>query len=134
MRETGGVAYDGEVERIEQALRTEGWTDRAGLRRALRNWARLAAEVSRYTGAVDDYTNDLTQRDYLDKVWLRASNDLREEIESETAGPDEVFRGSTADDAEHRLGSYFKIDTDDGWWWHRTPSSGPLAEYLAKSD
>ena len=66
-----------EVQRIEAVLHDEGWADHTSLARELRGWARLAEEVNAYTGTVDDYTNDLCSRDYLEVMEAPASPGLR---------------------------------------------------------
>jgi len=128
------VADEDEVQRIEEALRDDGWADHASLNRELRAWARLSEEVNTYTATVDDYTNDLCSRDYLAAVAVRASNGLRSAIDEQVASTDESFRRATVEDTDGRLGRYYRIERKDGWWWRRRPSSGPLADYLAVGD
>lgn len=128
------VADEDEVQRIEAALRDEGWADHASLARQLRAWARLAAEVNTYAATVDDYTNDLCSRDYLAAVAARASSGLCRAIDEQVAPTDESFRQATVEDTDGRLGQYYRIGREDGWWWRRRPSSGPLADYLAVGD
>lgn len=120
-----------EVQCIEAALRDEGWADQTSLARELRTWARLTEEVTSYTGTVDDYTNDLCSRDYLEVMQARASLGLRNAIDQQVAPIDIWFRRATLEDTDERLAAYFRIDSRDGWWWRRRPSTGPLAEYLA---
>ena len=60
------MADQEEMERIETSLRHAGWADHASIARELRTWARVAVEVDIYAATVDDYTNDLCSRDYLD--------------------------------------------------------------------
>lgn len=132
--ETGVVTDESEVQRIEAALRESGWADHTSLDREARVWTRLSEEVNNYMATVDDYTNDLCSRDYLAEVASRASNGLRGRIEHQVAAADETFRASTVEDTDKRLTQYFRIQPDDGWWWHRRPSSGPLADYLAETN
>jgi uncharacterized membrane protein len=132
IRKTEVVRDGQQVQRIEAALRDEGWADHVGLARELRAWARLSEEVNTYRATVDDYTNDLCSRDYLAEFASRASSDLRTTIEHHVAPADEKFHESTVEDADGRLGRYFRIQREDGWWWHRQPASGPLADYLAE--
>lgn len=101
------------------------------LEREFRVWSRLTQEVNAYTATVDDYTNDLCSRDYIDECAARASSGLRMAIEERVRMADATFRGATVDDDDARLGRYFRIDQESAWWWHRRPSSGPLADYLA---
>ena len=132
--ETGVVTDESEVQRIEAALRESGWADHASLDREAGAWTRLSEEVNTYMATVDDYTNDLCSRDYLAEVASRASDDLRGRIEHQVAAADETFRASTVEDTDERLKRYFRIQSGDGWWWHRRPSSGSLADYLAETD
>lgn len=134
LRNTAFVSDEVEVQSIEAALRALGWADRASVARALRNWAELSEEVNAYPATVDDYTNDVCSRDYLAEVASRASEGLRNTVEDKLASADELFRTSTVQDTDGRLTRFFRIRADDGWWWHRRPSSGPLADYLAGAD
>jgi hypothetical protein len=126
------VVDENEVQRIESDLRALGWADHTSLARELRVWAQLSQEVNKYPDTVDDYTNDLCSRDYIAEVASRASADLRRSIDQQVASADESFRSATVEDADERLGLYFRTDSENGWWWHRRPSSGPLADYLAR--
>jgi hypothetical protein len=122
-----------ERRRLEEALRAAGWADHTSITRELSTWTQLSVEVNRYRLTVDDYTNDLTSRDYLAEVTARASGDLRAALSGQLAAADDRFRASTIEDTDRRLGRYIRIGPDRGWWWHRRPASGPLAEYLAGS-
>jgi hypothetical protein len=124
------VEYEDEVQRIEADLRAEGWADATSLARELYTWGRLAQEINTYTATVDDYTNDLCSRDYLTAMAARASSGLRIAIEEQVTPTDKLFRMATVEDTDGRLGRYYRIERKDGWWWHRRPSSGPLADYL----
>lgn len=59
-------------------------------------------------------------------------SELIETIDQQVASADESFRSATVEDSDQRWGRYFRIDSDDAWWWHRRPSSGPPADYLAR--
>lgn len=121
-----------EVRRIESDMRAAGWASHTSLDREVRSWNRLAAEVNTYEATVDDYTNDLCSRDYLEEFASRASDDLRANILERIAGADEMYAGATVEDTEGLLGEYYRIDLKDGWWWRRRPSSGPLAGWLTR--
>jgi hypothetical protein len=121
-----------ERQRLEAALREEGWADHTSIARELDTWTQLAVQVDRYGLTVDDYTNDLCSRDYLAEVTARASAELRAAISGRLAAADDRFRASTVEDTDHRLGRWFRIGPDRAWWWHRRPSSGPLADFLAE--
>jgi hypothetical protein len=122
---------ESEVRQIEVALAQAGWAEHARLEREFRVWSRLAQEVNAYIATVDDYTNDLCSRDYIAEFAARASCGLRTAIEERVSPADETFRGATVGDDDARLGRHFRIDQESAWWWHRRPSSGPLADYLA---
>lgn len=64
----------------------------------------------------------------------RASSGLRSALDQQVAPIDEAFQGSTVEDTDGHVGRYYRIAPEDGWWWHRRPASGPLADYLAKND
>jgi hypothetical protein len=128
------MSDENEVQSIEAALRALGRADHASLARELIAWAQLSKEVNAYTATVDDYTNDVCSRDYLAEVASLASESLRKAFKDQLASTDELFRASTVEDTDGRLGRFFRIGPEDGWWWHRRPSSGPLADYLAEVD
>ena len=116
---------------MESALRAQGWANHANLARELRSWVRVAAEVNTYPLTIDDYTNDLCSRDYLAAITTFASDRLPRAILEQVASADHSFVNSTVEDADGRLGRYYRIEQEDGWWWRRRPSSGPLADYLS---
>jgi hypothetical protein len=132
VRKNDLVGDEDEVQRIEAALRDEGWADHMSLARELRVWARLSAQVNNYTATVDDYTNDVCPREYLAEFVSRAPSDLRTTIEDLVTPADETFLESTTVDVDGRLARYFHIQREDAWWWHRRPATGPLADYLAE--
>ena len=131
MGDTWLVMNEREVRQIEVALTQAGWAEHVRLEREIRVWARLAREVDAYDATVDDYTNDLCSRDYIAEFAARASSGLQRVIQERVGPVDETFRDGTVDDDDARLGRYFRIDQEDAWWWHRRPSAGPLADYLA---
>lgn len=127
MGETWSVVDASEVRQIEVALAKAGWAAHVRLEREVQLWSRLAHGVSAYAMTVDDYTNDLCSRDYIAEFVSRASSGLRADIEERVSPADETFRKATVEDDDARLGRYFRIDGESAWWWHRRPSSGPLA-------
>jgi hypothetical protein len=118
---------------IGQRLRAEGWAEHVTVERLLRNWHRLSVSVDRYIMTVDDYTNDLTARDGLEIVLTKCPERLGTKLRAHIELADQEFLARTLDDVEHTLGHYFRIDRRSGWWWHRKPTAGPLAEYLSIS-
>lgn len=125
------VVNQTEVRRIEVILREAGWAEHARIERELRSWIRLAKEVSDYKATVDDYTSDVCSRDYLAEALALASKDLRDALEPRVVAADSTFRQATIPDDDRRLARFYNIGSQDGWWWLRRPSSGPLAAYLA---
>jgi hypothetical protein len=116
---------------VERGLRAEGWAEHVSVSRELKTWARVAETVGEYSMTVDDYTNDLCSRDYLELTLKRVPNEARVWLTGLIAPMDEKFRGRTVEDERGLLGRFFRIDQDSAWWWHRTPAAGPLADYLA---
>jgi hypothetical protein len=78
---------------------------------------------------VDDYTNDLCSRDYLELVVRRLPPDISKPLSHLVASLDDKFREGTTEDDEGLLGRFFRIDPASSWWWQRIPSAGPLAEF-----
>jgi len=83
------------VERAQQAMEERGW--RPGtLNEYVDGWASLAEEVEvGYSMTVDDYTNDLAVREWLDRVLPMLAERVRASLLSRLAPLDERFRRST---------------------------------------
>ena len=126
------MGAESEIRRIEIEMHTAGWAEHTSLHRELRAWGRLSAEVNTYAATIDDYTNDVCSRDYIAQFATRASAELRADLDARVAPADDRFRTATVPDVDGRVGRYFRISPDDGWWWHRRPLSGPLATYLSE--
>jgi hypothetical protein len=76
MRHTGQMENSDEAQRIEEKLREAGWAAHCNIAREQQVWTRLGAEANRYDATVDDYTNDLCSRDYLELAASMASDGL----------------------------------------------------------
>lgn len=122
-----------EVLWIEAAMRAVGWAAQTSIAREQSAWATLSGVVERYEATVDDYTNDVCSPDSLAGAASMASDRLRAAILEELAPADERFQLGTVEDDDSRLGRFYRIQSDDGWWWHRRPAKGSLADYLATS-
>jgi hypothetical protein len=117
---------DEQLRAFEAALHAEGWSERVTVARELANWQRLATELGSYRLEIEDYTNDLYSREVLERL----PEPLRARFAADVAAADERFRAASEPDAGGRLGRWFRVDDKQGWWWHRIPRSGPLAELL----
>ena len=120
------------LDEIGLRLRAQGWAAHVTVPRLLRNWQELSLSVDRYNFTVDDYTNDLTARDALEIVLAECPAPLRAKLRFHVEAADKEFLTRTQEDVCHALEHYFKISQSDGWWWRRTPATGPLAEYLTR--
>jgi hypothetical protein len=121
------------IAKVEHDLRAEGWADHTSLVRELNVWDGLAQRVSNYSMTVDDYTNGLCSRDYLDLAIGRLPSYLSTFFSHRVARLDQAFRDWTTDDDDGVLGRFFRIESHASWWWRRIPAAGPLAEYLTAS-
>jgi hypothetical protein len=109
--------------RAGQILRGRGWSQTFSLNEMLRSWSRLVAEIERgYDQMVDEYTNDLSCRDWLAAAWPLFSDRVRDLRQPELDAIDERFRTATVDDEGQALGQFTQIESKDGWWWRRLPS------------
>src|SRR5579862_2253670 len=122
------------LDEIGAQLRARGWADHVTVPYLIRQWDRLSACIDRYTLTVDEYTNDLTSRDGLEIVVAECDEPLRSKLDLYVMHADREFLARTRDDIEGFVGRYFRIEETDGWWWRRTPSAGPLADFLAQSE
>ena len=110
------------VLRAGQILRERGWSQTFSLDEMLRSWWRLVAEVERgYDQMVDEYTNDLSCRDWLAAAWPLFSDHVRDLRRAELDAIDDRFRKATLDDGGRALGQFAQIESKDGWWWRRLP-------------
>jgi len=86
---------------------------------ALRSWIATVALVEiGYEGEWEEYTNELTARDYLDEVRRRSGSDWPQRFDEEIAPWDERFRAATVEEAEPHLPP---LESDPGWWQYRSP-------------
>ncbi len=99
-----------------------------GLLSALRLWRELANHVAHYGDSIDEYTNDVSVRDWIDRVAGLCEEGVRMKIASMLQDSDKVFEQHTVLDSERWIARYYKYG--DGWWWRRRPRSGRLAEWL----
>lgn len=119
-----------------QALRDNGWAKAFTLGEMLGRWSALVREIEvGYTMTVDDYTNDLTSRDWLDLVLDRVTDRMRQRVEGDLEPLDRRYRDATVDDGGTALAHFFRVDTKGGWWWRRRPTllTGELAEDLRRA-
>lgn len=125
------------VDRAARELHARGWSQPFSLDQMLASWTRLVSEVEQgYDAWVDDYTNDLTCRDWLALAWPLLSPRVQEARQGELNAADERFVACTDDDGGRAIGRYYRVEATDGWWWRRRPTStaGMLAAELAASD
>lgn len=118
------------LDRIDGRLRAQGWAKHVTTVRLLRDWQALCTSVNRYRGTIDDYTNDLTTRDGLEVVLRECDEPLRTKLVTLIEQADGEFLAATQVDTGRVLRRYFRINESSEWWWKRTPTAGPLAEYL----
>jgi hypothetical protein len=121
---------DGEQVQLEGRLHQEGWADHVTVDRLLDDWERVANDVDDYALEIDDYINDLTGRDALELLIGWASPDLGLDLLARVEPADERFRSVTTEDGGDAVGRGFPVDDQDGWWWRRRPTTGPLADRL----
>lgn len=119
-----------EAAELTARLHDAGWSSQVTVERLLQEWEQLAGEVGDYVATIDDYTNDLTARDALDRILLWASDAFKPVLAKRIAAADERFRTATSDDEGLAVGRYFTIERHPGWWWRRRPTTGPLSTYL----
>lgn len=122
------------VERAGRVLYERGWRQPFSVNEMTRGWSRLVAEVERgYDQLVDEYTNDLSCRDWLALAWPMLTENVRLARQSELDALDARFMAATTEDADGRLGRFRHIEAGDGWWWRRLPTrrEGAFARDLA---
>jgi hypothetical protein len=96
---------------------------------ALRSWIATVAIVEvGYVGEWEEYTNELTARDYLEEL-MRRSPGSRSAIEGDLRLWDHRFRAATVEEEKPHLPP---LEGDPGWWQYRSPRSWrrPASEEL----
>ena len=113
---------------IEEALHARGWAEGVTLPGLLKTWETLSANINQYEGVIEEYLDDMTNRDALKEVLTDLAHPaIIDELRERVARADETFRENTQADDEQELRRYFRITDEDDWWWHRIPTTWPLA-------
>ena len=96
-------------------------------------WESFVEEVEEgYPSSFDEYANDLSSRDVLERLVREAPPELAAKL-TETLKPfDDRFEAATAEDSDGRIGELFAHD--ESWWWSRIPKrlEGELAAALGR--
>jgi hypothetical protein len=80
-----------------------------------------------------DFAGALFQRDFLDTALSRLDPVVAGKLRPYVEKTDERFRSFTVDDSGDRMARVAGVGASGrGWWWYRVPSSGPIAEDLAR--
>jgi hypothetical protein len=123
------------VEHADRLLHQQGWRRVLTPNEMTDAWAQLIDQVAEgYHMCVDEYTNDLSCRDWLAHAWLLFTQRVRAARQPALAALDERFRAVTVDDGGAALSHYYRVERKDGWWWRRRPRIlvGEFAEDLRR--
>jgi hypothetical protein len=116
------------VQRASDELTRRGWR-RYSLNDALGAWEHLVESVeSGYTMTIDDYTNDLSIRQWPEEAREFLTPRVAAWMDERLAIPDARFRDATTE-ASRRLPT-----VGDGWWVRRIPKVlvGELADDVSR--
>ena len=97
----------------------------------LARWSDFVEEVEDgYADSIDDYANDLTTRDSLERLLSNLPPELAAKLTADVAPIDRRFERATTDDDKGMIRKFF--NPRDGWWWTRLPRKieGTLAATL----
>lgn len=122
------------IERAGTELQARGWRKAFDLNEMLGAYQQLVTKVEEgYDEMVDEYTNDLSCRDWLALAWPMLTDRVRDARAGELEALDERFRAATVDDGGHALSRFFAVERKEGWWWRRRPEkvAGDFAADLA---
>jgi len=110
------------VTQAARALHERGWRKQFTVNEMTDAWRQLVEQIERsYSWEVEEYTNDLSCRDWLALAWPMLTENVRAHRASELNELDARFRTATTDDHDGRLARFYRIETKDGWWWRRIP-------------
>jgi hypothetical protein len=111
------------VERAGAELHAKGWRKVFGLNEMLDAYEQLVAQIEHgYDEIVDEYTNDLSCRDWLALAWPMLTERVRDTRSAKLEALDNRFRAATIDDGGRALSRFFAVERKDGWWWRRRPA------------
>ncbi len=80
-----------------------------------------------------DLAGALFVRDAVAAALGRLREDLADRLATYVSEADDRFRSFTKDDSGERMAKIAHVDLSGrGWWWFRIPTSGPIAEDLAR--
>ncbi len=91
---------------LTKRLHDDGWARHVTAIRLLEDRERLAAEVNDHPLTVDDFTNDLTGRDGLERLLHWASPALAADLQLRVDAADERYREGTVEDGGAALGRH----------------------------
>jgi hypothetical protein len=123
------MTYDDDFVPAQRALADEYSFGYYGA--ALRSWIATVAIVEvGYVGEWEEYTNELTARDYLEEL-MRRSPGSRFAIEEDLRLWDDRFRAATVEEEKPHLPP---LEGEPGWWQYRSPRSWrrPASEELGE--
>jgi hypothetical protein len=111
------------VSRAGRVLHEQGWRKAFSLNEMLAMWRALVSHVEAgYDEMVDEYTNDLTCRDWLALAWPMFTERVQTARQDELDSLDSRFLAATGEDTNAQLGRFFRVESKDGWWWRRIPT------------
>lgn len=111
------------VRRAERTMHEQGWRKAFTTDEMVAMWRVLVGKVeSGYDEMVDEYTNDLSCRDWLALAWPMFTPRVQAVRQEELDLLDARFMAATAEDTDGRLGRFYRVESKDGWWWRRLPT------------
>ncbi|GAB2722629.1 hypothetical protein [Kitasatospora kifunensis] len=141
-QELRSLFSDDELAQIaEHRIRVGGTTERDAVELAVAwtgNVRKIDADRSlpssdRSVWSEHDLAGTLFLRDHLESALNRLPGALRERLIGYVGAADERYRSFTVSDSGQRIEKIAEVDaTGRSWWWFRVPSSGPIAEDLAR--
>ena len=115
-----------EIERLDQIVRAYAErakkvdADGVTFTNFLEKLERFNQEVEDgYSLTIDDYTNDLSQRDMFEEIKNQSQNDVRPKLIAFLQKWDERFIQNTREIDRPIIGD--REDTKKGWWFYRIP-------------
>jgi tetratricopeptide (TPR) repeat protein len=117
------------VRTAQAALEARGWRS-SSLNEAVEDWSGLVATVERgYRMTIDDYTNDLAIRGWLEEARPFLTERVRASLDARLGPIDERFRAATRHTSRRLPGA-------GPGWWYRLPKQplDELAEDIVRMD
>lgn len=111
------------IGRAERTLHERGWRTAFTPNEMVASRRALVSKVeSGYDEVVDEYTNDLSCRDWPALAWPMFTPRVQAARQEELDLLDARSIAVTTEDTDRRLARFYRVESKDDWWRRRLPA------------